>query len=243
MPVQPDMGPLTAVQLGKNISLFRRRRGMSQKDLAARVNICIPPMNKIEKGRNYPSSPIIFRIAKVLGVAVEDLFAEDTAQYVNRLSATPPASAACAEASPEYVTGDTEKDWHLRRMRVLRADVVRLGPSEAVHATVRQLGIGPNGWTWDLLLRIKHRFGVSAEAFLYRLGELDLIAKEPAESFKARITEHYKATDYGEPDGTRRILTPNGRLGDLLLLAMPMKEHAVEVKAIQKLFKHNGIET
>ena len=405
MPVQPDMGPLTAAQLGKNICLFRRRRGLSQKDLAARVNICIPPMNNIEKGRNYPSSPVIFRIAKVLGITVEDLFAEDTAQYVNRLAETPSTNEVRSENLSESMTDDTEKAWHPRQMRILRADVIRLGPSEkaidesaeeslgevadaflaledfcgvqkkariplrlappttenglermagrvrsfldvgeavifdylellenaglrvvfmplpddiqslacydrtsenvflfvgakmnverqlfrmvyelgriylyasgakslvsngaksvdgrldakhaalrfaafflmpaeAVHATVRQLGIGVNGWTWELLLRIKHRFGVSAESFLYRLGELDLIAKEPTESFKARITEHYKATDYGEPDGTRRILSPNGRLGDLLLIAMAMKEHAMELKAIQKLFKHHGI--
>ena len=407
MPVQPDMGPLTAAQLGRNICLFRRRRGLSQKDLAARVNICVPPMNNIEKGRNYPSSPVIFRIAKVLGIAVEDLFAVDTAQYVNRLAEPHTAYKVRSEDPVEYVPVPMEHPWHPRRMRVLRADVVRLGPSEeviadsleeslgevadaflaledfcraqkkariplclappttenglermagrvrsfldvgeavifdylellenaglrvvfmplpgdmeslacydhtsenvflfvgakmnverqlfrlvyelgriylyasgakslvsngaksvdgrldaehaarrfaaffimpaeAVHATVRQLGIGPNGWTWELLLRIKHRFGVSAEAFLYRMGELDLIAKEPAENFKARIAEHYKATDYGEPDGARRILTPNGRLGDLLLLAAAMDEHSAEVKAIQKLFKHNGIET
>ena len=405
MPVQPDMGPLTAAQLGRNICLFRRRRGISQKDLAARVNICIPPMNNIEKGRNYPSSPVIFRIAKVLGITVEDLFAGDTAKYISCLAETPSAYAVRSEEPVEYVTGDTEKDWHPRRMRVLRANVVRLGPSEeaigepaeeslgevadsflaledfccvqkkariplrlappttenglermagrvrsfldvgeavifdylellenaglrvvfmsmpdkmqslacydktsdnvflfiqaklnverqlfrlvyelgriylyasgakslvssgaksvdgrldaehaarrfaafflmpseAVHATVRQLGIGVNGWTWELLLRIKHRFGVSAESFLYRLGELELIAKEPAESFKARITEHYAATKFGEPDGTRRILSPNGRLGDLLLLALTMEEHAGEVKAIQKILKRHGI--
>ena len=105
-----------------------------------------------------------------------------------------------------------------------------------------QLGIGVNSWTRDLLLRIKHRFGVSAESFLYRLGELELISREAAEGFKARIAEHYKAANFGEPDGSRRILTPNGRLGDLLLLAASMDEHSDEVKSIQKLFKHHGIE-
>lgn len=405
MSVQPDTGPLTALQLGKNISLFRRRLGISQKDLAARVNICIPPMNNIEKGRNYPSSPVIFRIAQVLGVAVEDLFAGGNARYVNRLAEAPVAYALRSEESVEYVAGDIEKAWHPRRMRTLRANVVRLGPTEepigdaaektlgevadaflaledicgvqkrarlplrlpppatenglermagrvrsfldvgeavifdylellenaglrvlfmplpgdiqslacydktsdnvflfvrtplnverqlfnlvyelgrvylyisrakslvsigakaidgrldvkhaarrfaafflmpaeAVHATVRQLGIGANGWTWDLLLRIKHRFGVSAESFLYRLSELDLIDEKVVGGFKTRMREHYQATDFGEPGGSRRILSPNGRVGDLLLLAMAMEEHAVEVKTIGKLFKRHGI--
>ena len=105
-----------------------------------------------------------------------------------------------------------------------------------------QLGIGVNGWTWDLLLRIKHRFGVSAESFLYRLGELDLIAAEAAASFTARLEEHYKATNFGEPDGSRRSLTPNGKLGDLLLRAASMEEHSDEVKSFKKLFKRHGIE-
>ncbi len=406
MRIQPDTGPISAGQLGKNIRMIRRRRNLAQKDLAARVNICVPPMNNIEKGRNYPSAPVIFRIAKVLGVAVEDLFAADGVKYVSRMAEEPAAYAVRSEEPAEYLSSGMEQAWHPRRLPVLRAAVVRLGtsedpigapaeeaigevadaflaledfcgvqkkariplrlsppatenglermagrvrhfldvgeavifdylelienaglravfmrlpgdmeslachdktsdnvflfvrsgmnverqlfrlayelgrvylylagfkslvsggaksvdgrldaehsarrfaalflmPAEAVHATVRQLGVGVNGWTWDLLLRIKHRFGVSAESFLYRLGELDLIAVEAAASFKARIEEHYRATNFGEPDGSRRILTPNGRLGDLLLRAAPMGEHADEVKEIQKLFKRRGIE-
>ena len=82
-----------------------------------------------------------------------------------------------------------------------------------------QLGLGRDDWTYDLLLRIKHRFGVSAQAFLFRLVELGLITDALAVSFRARIERHYSATSYAEPDSTRRILSPNGRLGDLLLAA------------------------
>ncbi len=404
MSKQSDANPISAVQLGGNICLYRRRLGLSQKELAARVNICSPPMNNIEKGRNYPSSPVIFRIAKALGVSVEDLFAVEKVQYVSALREEPAPCTVCAEARTEYDLSGAPP-WHPRRMQVLRAHVVRLGPTaapigeeaekilgevadaflaledfcgaqkkariplclpapategglermtcrirsllgvgdavifdylellenaglrvvfirlpgdmeslachdktsdnaflfvrtglnverqlfrlvyelgriylylsgvtsiasagaqsvdgrldaehaarrfaafflmpaEAVHATVRQLGIDAGGWTWDLLLRIKHRFGVSAEAFLYRLGELDLISAPAAERLKARLEEHYRAAGYVEPDGSRRILSPNGRLGDLLLLAAAMDEHSSGVQAIQKLFKHHGI--
>jgi len=44
-----------------------------------------------------------------------------------------------------------------------------LMPDTAVRTTVGQLGIFPDTWIWDLVLRIKHVFGISTEAFVYRL--------------------------------------------------------------------------
>jgi len=46
-----------------------------------------------------------------------------------------------------------------------------LMPAGAVRETVAQLGIQKKHWSYALLLRVKHRFGISAEAFLYRLDE------------------------------------------------------------------------
>ena len=94
-----------------------------------------------------------------------------------------------------------------------------LMPAASVRATVAQLGLAPSEWSYELLLRIKHRFGVSAQAFLFRLGELGLIEEGLAATLRARIERHYRATNYGEPDSARRVLSPNGRLGDLLLAA------------------------
>lgn len=94
-----------------------------------------------------------------------------------------------------------------------------LMPPQAIQATVNQLGIQPEQWTYELLLRIKHRFGVSAEAFLYRLDDLHLIPGEVKKSLRTEIKAHYRNTNYREPDDSRRILTPNGRLWDLVLTA------------------------
>lgn len=94
-----------------------------------------------------------------------------------------------------------------------------LMPARAVRATVEQLGIRPEQWTYELLLRIKHRFGVSAEAFLYRLDDLNLIPDSVKKKLTARIKTHYEETRFTEPDDSRRILTPNGRLWDLALTA------------------------
>ena len=94
-----------------------------------------------------------------------------------------------------------------------------LMPARAVRATVDQLGIAPRQWTYELLLRIKHRYGVSAEAFLYRLDDLGLVPREVKTKLKSRIKQHYTSTGNREPDDSRRILTPNGRLWDLALTA------------------------
>ena len=112
-----------------------------------------------------------------------------------------------------------------------------LMPAEAVHTTVQQVGVKKDGWSWELLLRLKHRFGVSAETFLYRLGELDLIAPKLLADLKARVQAHYATTHHTEPDGSRRILSPNGRLGDLLLMA---GEHA-EARAMHALLQKHGV--
>jgi Zn-dependent peptidase ImmA (M78 family) len=110
-------------------------------------------------------------------------------------------------------------------------------PASAVRASVAQLGIKPDGWTYELLLRLKHRFGVSAQSFLIRLGELQLIDEKAATGLKGRIEAHYQRTGYGEPDATRRILSPNGRLGDLLSIASRNKETAEEATAIGRTLR------
>lgn len=121
-----------------------------------------------------------------------------------------------------------------------------LMPGEAVLETVRQVGVAPDGWTWDLLVRIKHRFGVSAESFLYRLGELDLITPALMAELRDRIKAYYLKTANAEPGACRRILTPNGRLGDLLESARTARvfseeETATERKAVMDVLEKWGI--
>jgi transcriptional regulator with XRE-family HTH domain/Zn-dependent peptidase ImmA (M78 family) len=114
-------------------------------------------------------------------------------------------------------------------------------PVAAVRATVLQLGIRDRQWTYELLLRIKHRFGVSAEMFLYRLHELDLIDAALVEPLKARIHAFYAETGNQEPDASRRILTPNGRTWDLALTAKTAPEHAEELAEIERTLVSHGV--
>jgi len=112
-----------------------------------------------------------------------------------------------------------------------------LMPRKSVCDTVNQLGIQKRHWSYELLLRIKHRFGVSAETFLYRLDELDLIDPSLVEPLQKKIFDHYDKTTFGEPDFSRRLLTPNGRLWDLVLTGKEVDESLDEVLKIEETLK------
>ena len=385
-----------AERVGGRIREIRRQRHLTQVELARRVGIRAGPMNTIEKGRHVPSGRVLYRIARVLAVPVDDLFgSEAPSSYVQPASsvappvvrgetvvgstgvAFPPAAPAAtllpamgtpdpgaqgARAAddlaraflaledlcgaqkratiPLYLPFDpTECGMeHLvarvrqaqgvndavvfdhfellenAGLRVLVCDLpegaeslsaydrpngnafllVRGGmnaerqlfrllfelgriywhtqdlyasagpprpgagamdelhaarkfaalflmPAAAVRATVRQLGIAPDAWSYELLLRIKHRFGVSAEAFAIRLEELDLLAPSVAADIKRRIRGYYAAHAHAEPDSTRRLLSPNGRIGDLLLAARARPETRAEAAEIARRLKAWGI--
>ncbi len=112
-----------------------------------------------------------------------------------------------------------------------------LMPKKSVCDTVNQLGIQKKHWSYELLLRIKHRFGISAEAFLYRLNELDLIDPALIEPLRKKIFDHYDKTTFGEPDFSRRLLTPNGRLWDLMLTGKKVDDGRDEVLRIEQTLK------
>lgn len=143
---------------------------------------------------------------------------------------------ACCPSCAGPVPGALD-DLHAAR----RFAALFLMPSSAVRASVAQLGIGPGDWTYDLLLRIKHRFGVSAQSFLLRLKELELVASEPAVAIESRIEAHYRRTGFGEPDASRRVLSPNGRLGDLLLAAIQKPGARAEARNIEKNLRKLGM--
>ncbi len=60
--------------LGKNIKIFRARRGLSQADLSEKAGISIPFLSNIERGIKYPQPDMLAKIANSLGVAVNELF-------------------------------------------------------------------------------------------------------------------------------------------------------------------------
>lgn len=94
-----------------------------------------------------------------------------------------------------------------------------LQPESAVRNAVYSLNIKPDEWTYELLLRMKERFGVSAEAFAIRLKELALITRRKADEYIKQIKQHYKSTANAEPMAKKR--SP-GRVHDLAALSPTM---------------------
>ena len=97
---------------------------------------------------------------------------------------------------------------------------VFLMPEDAIKATALQLNMKPDAWNYPLVLRIKSRFGISAESFIIRLNELKLLSRSLADSLKAEAHAYYDATkEEPQPEGSPkggRILSRNGRINDLL---------------------------
>ena len=90
-------------------------------------------------------------------------------------------------------------------------------PEEAVREAAHGLAIGPEDWTWELVLALKARFGTSAETFLYRIEELDMISRSRNRAFRKLLEEHYARCRAAgkkdlEPSAPRNA---GGRLGEL----------------------------
>ena len=53
---------------------LRSERGWSQGDLAGRLEVSRQTVNAIETEKYDPSLPLAFRIARLFGLAIEDVF-------------------------------------------------------------------------------------------------------------------------------------------------------------------------
>lgn len=56
---------------------LRKDRGWSQGDLADQLSVSRQSVNAIETGRYDPSLPLAFKIARLFGCGIEDVFQED----------------------------------------------------------------------------------------------------------------------------------------------------------------------
>lgn len=56
---------------------LRARRSWSQAELAERLGVSRQTVNAIETGRYDPSLPLAFKIARLFGLAIEEIFEEE----------------------------------------------------------------------------------------------------------------------------------------------------------------------
>ena len=60
-----------------SLKALRAERDWTQADLADRVNVSRQTINAIEKEKFDPSLPVAFRIARLFGLTIEEIFFED----------------------------------------------------------------------------------------------------------------------------------------------------------------------
>lgn len=59
------------------VTQLRAEREWTQADLAERVGVSRQTINAIEKEKFDPSLPVAFRIARVFGSSIEDVFVDE----------------------------------------------------------------------------------------------------------------------------------------------------------------------
>jgi transcriptional regulator with XRE-family HTH domain/Zn-dependent peptidase ImmA (M78 family) len=118
-------------------------------------------------------------------------------------------------------------------------------PAESVQETMRLYRLTPERWNYDLMLSVKNRFGVSAQAFCYRLLELGHITEVLAADFRTRIEAHYdevrthKLLPF-EPSPTDRAARLNAFLCDLIQLMPSESVDAPDGLAALRMLKKLG---
>lgn len=65
--------------IGKNISLHRKKQGLTQAGLAEKLNYSDKAVSKWERGESVPDVMTLVSISRVLGVTVDDLLADPNA--------------------------------------------------------------------------------------------------------------------------------------------------------------------
>ncbi|MDO4384476.1 MAG: helix-turn-helix transcriptional regulator [Clostridia bacterium] len=60
----------------ENLKALRRKKGMSQEELAARLHVVRQTVSKWEKGLSVPDSDLLIRLAEVFEVSVGELLGE-----------------------------------------------------------------------------------------------------------------------------------------------------------------------
>jgi transcriptional regulator with XRE-family HTH domain len=64
---------VTSMAFGKNLSKFRKEKGLTQEDLVKRSGVAISQIRRYEADKSSPTLDVITRIARALGVSIDEL--------------------------------------------------------------------------------------------------------------------------------------------------------------------------
>ena len=89
-------------KIGMRVRFFRRRKGLSQEQLAELVDISVPHMSHIETGNTKLSLPVFVALADALGVRADELLHDPVPEHdsvlrdlTGRLDTCSPQQARC----------------------------------------------------------------------------------------------------------------------------------------------------
>ena len=60
------------------LKVLRAERDWSQAELGGRVGVSRQAVNAIETGKHDPSLPLAFKLARIFGLSIEEIFEDDT---------------------------------------------------------------------------------------------------------------------------------------------------------------------
>lgn len=90
----------TSTKIGVQIKQLRLAAGMTQRELAQRINVGNTTLSQYESGARVPSDEVKLKIAMVFGVSVDYLLgATDSREPINPTPAPPAAARRPAEAA------------------------------------------------------------------------------------------------------------------------------------------------
>lgn len=69
--------------LSENLKIFRKRKGLTQENVAEDLNVVRQTISKWEKGISVPDADMLIRLAEVLDVSVNELIGSDVADEKN----------------------------------------------------------------------------------------------------------------------------------------------------------------
>ena len=62
------------------LKVLRAERDWSQADLATRLGVSRQAVNAVETGKYDPSLPLAFKLARVFGMSIEEIFEDEDAR-------------------------------------------------------------------------------------------------------------------------------------------------------------------
>lgn len=74
---------MNQVKIGKFIAACRKKNGLTQMQLAEKLNITDRAVSKWENGKSLPDSSIMLELCKVLGISVNDLLSGEVVAMSN----------------------------------------------------------------------------------------------------------------------------------------------------------------